>query len=53
MLRYRLAVLRARLLQLYYDIQNYDNLPFQLINHDFEDRRIIVPVPPRPPQKFK
>lgn len=53
MLRYRLAVLRARVLQMYYDLKNYDNLPFQLINHDFEDRRVVVPVPARPRRDSK
>ena len=48
MLRYQVALLRARILQIYFNLKSFDELPFQLINGDFEDRRIVVPRPPRP-----
>lgn len=51
MILYRLAVLRARALQLYYNIKAFDELPFQLIQGDFEDRRVIVPVPRKRPRQ--
>ncbi len=45
MIRHKLAVLKAFLLQQYYNLKSYDETPFRLISGDFGDYRTVVPVP--------
>lgn len=47
MIRHKLAVLKAFLLQQYYNLKSYDETPFRMIAGEFGDNRTVVPVPVR------
>lgn len=45
MIQHKIAVLKAFLLQQYYNLKSYDETPLRLIAGDFAENRIVVPVP--------
>ena len=56
MILHKIAVLKAFILQQYYNLKSIDDLPFQMIHGDVENRRVVVPVPkrkPTPPKENK
>ena len=45
MIMEKLSILKARLEQLYQDLKSFDEMPFRMIQGDFEEKRVKVRAP--------